>query len=80
MQACAAILWKNRDDVATATEALRITSTDLCGFGIMDRIIPEPLGGAHRNPNAAFPLIKDTIMEEYRCVRVRMFIFIKQLN
>ena len=67
-EACAAILWKSRDDTAIATEALRITSTDLVGFGVMDGIIGEPLGGAHRNPMSAFPFIKESIMNTFECV------------
>ena len=69
-EACAAILWKSRDETAAATEALRVTSTDLHGFGIMDRIIPEPLGGAHRDPMATFPRIKQAIMETFKCAPV----------
>ena len=48
-----------------ATEALRITSPELVKFRIMDEIIPEPLGGAHSDPMAAFPAIKDAIMSTY---------------
>ena len=48
-----------------ATEALRITSPELVKFRIMDEIIPEPLGGAHSDPMAAFPAIKDAIMNTY---------------
>lgn len=52
-----------------ATEALRITAPELVNFGVMDAIIPEPMGGAHGNPMAAFPAIKDAIMNIYhsRC-------------
>jgi acetyl-CoA carboxylase alpha subunit len=52
-----------------ATEALRITSPELVKFRIMDEIIPEPLGGAHSDPMAAFPAIKEAIMNTYhQCV------------
>ena len=49
-----------------ATEALRITSTELLQFKVMDDIIPEPLGGAHSDPMASFPAIKDAIMNIYK--------------
>ena len=49
-----------------ATEALRITSTELLQFKVMDDIIPEPLGGAHSDPMASFPAIKDAIMDIYK--------------
>lgn len=64
-EACAAILWKSREKSKTATEALRITAPELVNFGVMDAIIPEPMGGAHGNPMAAFPAIKDAIMNIY---------------
>lgn len=48
-----------------ATEALRITSTELVRYGVMDEIVPEPLGGAHADPLAAFPNIKTAIMNNY---------------
>jgi acetyl-CoA carboxylase carboxyl transferase subunit alpha len=62
-EACAAILWKSRDKAATATEALKITSKALVNFGVMDGVIPEPSGGAHADPMAAFPAIKTAITD-----------------
>jgi len=64
-EACAAILWKSRDKAGAATEALRITSSELVQFGVMDDIVPEPLGAAHADPVAAFPAIKKAIMDAY---------------
>lgn len=49
-EGCAAILWRNSDHKAHAAEILKLTSEDLERFGIVDEIIPEPLGGAHRDP------------------------------
>ncbi len=49
-----------------ATEALRITSTELLQFKVMDDVIPEPLGGAHSDPMGCFPAIKDAIMDIYK--------------
>lgn len=65
-EACAAILWKSRDKAGTATEALRITSSELVRFGVMDEIVREPLGAAHSDPVAAFPAIKEAILNTYR--------------
>ncbi|HET6370304.1 MAG TPA: acetyl-CoA carboxylase carboxyl transferase subunit alpha, partial [Nitrospiria bacterium] len=49
-EACAAILWSNSAKAPEAAEALRITANDLQILGIVDEIIKEPLGGAHRDP------------------------------
>ncbi|CAG9462304.1 unnamed protein product [Pedinophyceae sp. YPF-701] len=65
-EACAAILWKSREKAPTATEALRITSNDLLTFGIMDEVVPEPLGASHTDPMAVFPAIREAIMSNYR--------------
>jgi acetyl-CoA carboxylase carboxyl transferase subunit alpha len=51
-EGCAAILWDNPAKVPDAAMALKITAQDLMGFGVIDEIIPEPLGGAHREPKA----------------------------
>lgn len=48
-----------------ATEALRITAPELVKFGVMDDIIPEPLGGAHSDPLSTFPYIKQTLLATY---------------
>ena len=48
-EACAAILWKNGENADQAAEALKLTSKDLLKLGLVDEVIPEPLGGAHRN-------------------------------
>ena len=49
-EGCAAILWKDRTKAPEAASALKLTSPDLLKLGIIDEIIPEPLGGAHRDP------------------------------
>ena len=66
-EACAAILWKSREEAGVATEALKITAENLVEFGVMDRIIDEPLGGAHRNPMGSFPFVREAIMQTFRC-------------
>ena len=52
-EGCSGILWKGSDNAAAAAEALKLTSRDLKTLGIIDTIIPEPLGGAHRDPHQA---------------------------
>lgn len=64
-EACAAILWKSREETGIATDALRITAQDLIGFEVMDGVIDEPLGGAHRNPMGSFPFIKEAILKTF---------------
>ncbi len=51
-EGCAAILWDNPAKIPDAAMALKITAQDLMGLGIIDEIVPEPLGGAHREPKA----------------------------
>src|SRR5436190_3860689 len=48
-EACSAILWKDRKHAAEAAEALKLTAQDLIGLGVVDEIVPEPEGGAHRD-------------------------------
>lgn len=52
-EGCAAILWADRAKAEDAAEALRVTAPDLQELGIVDEVIPEPLGGAHRDPSEA---------------------------
>ena len=60
-EGCAAILWKDRLKAPEAAEALKLTAKDLIGLGIIDDEIPEPLGGAHRDPENAAQLVKKQI-------------------
>jgi acetyl-CoA carboxylase carboxyl transferase subunit alpha len=67
-EGCAAILWRksgelNSSDFSKAAEALKLTAQDLLEFGIIDDIIPEPVGGAHRNVEQTAKNISDRIME-----------------
>jgi len=66
-EGCAAILWKKSElgpeDFARASEALKMTAEDLLGFKIIDEIIPEPSGGAHRDPEMMAKSISDKIFE-----------------
>jgi acetyl-CoA carboxylase carboxyl transferase subunit alpha len=61
-EGCAAILWKDRARSDEAAKALKLTAKDLLDFGIIDMIVPEPLGGAHRDPQAAADNIKRVIL------------------
>jgi len=63
-EGCASILWRTGDKAAEAAEAMKITAADLQGLGGIDRVIPEPLGGAHRDPEAAIGALKGAIIEE----------------
>jgi acetyl-CoA carboxylase carboxyl transferase subunit alpha len=63
-EGCASILWRTADKAPEAAEAMRITASDLQALGVVDRIVAEPLGGAHRDPDAAIGAIKGAIMEE----------------
>jgi acetyl-CoA carboxylase carboxyl transferase subunit alpha len=63
-EGCASILWRTADKAAEAAEAMRITASDLQSLGVVDRVVPEPLGGAHRNPEAAIRSLRDAISEE----------------
>lgn len=65
-ESCSSILWKSWDFKEQAAEALRLTATDLLQQKIIDRIIPEPLGGAHRNPQQAAMILKDALAEELK--------------
>ncbi len=63
-EGCASILWRTGDKAAEAAEAMKITAADLQALGVIDRVIPEPLGGAHRDPEAAIGALKGAIIEE----------------
>lgn len=63
-EGCASILWRTADKAADAAEAMRITAADLQALGVVDRVINEPLGGAHRDPEAAVGALKGAIVEE----------------
>jgi len=63
-EGCASILWRTADKAAEAAEAMKITAADLQGLGVIDRVISEPLGGAHRDPDAAIGALKGALIEE----------------
>ena len=65
-EGCAAILWKTADRAADAAEALGITAHRLKALGLVDKVINEPLGGAHRDPVAMGQLLKRALAEALR--------------
>jgi len=60
-EGCASILWKDAEKMREAAEALRLTAQNLVRLGVVDRIIPEPLGGAHRDREAAIAAVGTAI-------------------
>ena len=63
-EGCASILWRTSDKAAEAAEAMRITAADLQALGVIDRIVDEPVGGAHRDPDGAIGSLKGALIEE----------------
>jgi acetyl-CoA carboxylase carboxyl transferase subunit alpha len=62
-EGCASILWKSAEKAEDAAEAMRITAKDLIGFGLVDEILEEPLGGAHRNPKQAAEVLRNALLK-----------------
>ncbi|KQM28375.1 MULTISPECIES: acetyl-CoA carboxylase carboxyltransferase subunit alpha [unclassified Sphingomonas] len=60
-EGCASILWRTADKAPEAAEAMRVTAQDLKALGVIDRIVAEPLGAAHRDPAAAIAALGDAI-------------------
>ena len=60
-EGCAAILWNDSDKTAEAADALKMTAPDLIQLGIVDEIIPEPAGGAHRDPQKVAEMISKSV-------------------
>ena len=62
-ESCSSILWRSWEYKEQAAEALKLTADDMKGFGLIDGIIDEPLGGAHRDPNWMYKTMKKAIAE-----------------
>lgn len=60
-EGCAAILWKDGKKGEVAADSLRLTARDLYQLGVIDEIIPEPLGGAHRDPKAMSEILREAV-------------------
>jgi acetyl-CoA carboxylase carboxyl transferase subunit alpha len=63
-EGCASILWRTSDRAADAAEAMRVTAADLKQLGVIERIVAEPAGGAHRSPDEAIRSLGDALSEE----------------
>ena len=70
-EGCASILWRTADRAADAAEAMRITAADLKQLGVIERIVPEPLGGAHRRPDEAVESLGNALTEELDLLAAR---------
>ena len=68
-EGCAAILWKDRAAAPDAAEALKITSDHLKKFGLVDEIIPEPLGGAHNDPAQTAETLKAQLLNHLKALK-----------
>jgi acetyl-CoA carboxylase carboxyl transferase subunit alpha len=62
-EGCASILWKSAERAPEAAESLGITATRLKTLGLIDKVVNEPLGGAHRDPNAVFQTLRRALQE-----------------
>ena len=62
-EGCASILWRTAEKAAEAAEAMRITAADLEQLGVIERIVPEPVGGAHRHPEEAIDTLGAAVVE-----------------
>ena len=65
-EGCASILWRDSEHAQEAAEALRLTAPELLRLGVIDRVVPEPLGGAHRLPQEAIAGLGDALDEAMR--------------
>jgi acetyl-CoA carboxylase carboxyl transferase subunit alpha len=65
-ESCSSILWRSWSFKEQAAEALKLTAQDLIEFDIIDRVIPEPIGGAHRNPEQTASTLKEALIEELK--------------
>ena len=68
-EGCASILWKSADHAAEAAETLGITATRLKALGLIDKIVHEPLGGAHRDHEAMMQSLKKALQDSWRQLR-----------
>jgi len=72
-EGCASILWKSSDKAPEAAEAMGITSDRLKELNLIDRIIPEPLGGAHRDHKAAASALRESLIDDLSQLSSMMF-------
>ena len=67
-EGCASILWRDGDHARDAAEALKLTADDLLKLGVIDEIVPEPLGAAHRNQATALKSLGDAVEANLRAL------------
>jgi acetyl-CoA carboxylase carboxyl transferase subunit alpha len=65
-ESCSSILWRSWEHKEKAAEALKLTSEDMSGFGLVDGVIPEPLGGAHVKPEQVYESVKEQILKDIK--------------
>ena len=65
-EGCASILWRSSEQAQEAAEALRLTAQDLLRLGVIDDVIPEPLGGAHRGGDSTIEAVGDILESAIR--------------
>lgn len=70
-EGCASILFRDATRAPEAADSMKVTAQDLYDFGIADKIIPEPEGGAHLNYNESATIMKDLVLEEYASLKVK---------
>jgi acetyl-CoA carboxylase carboxyl transferase subunit alpha len=68
-ESCSSILWRSWDYKEQAAEALKLTAPDLQRVGIIDEILPEPIGGAHCNPEQMYSIVRTTLIHELQALR-----------
>ncbi|MEI5985112.1 MULTISPECIES: acetyl-CoA carboxylase carboxyltransferase subunit alpha [Sphingobacterium] len=70
-ESCSSILWRSWDHKERAAEALKLTAEDMLGNGLIDGIIPEPLGGAHQDPETTALNVKDRILKDLAILKAK---------
>ncbi|MBK9453566.1 MAG: acetyl-CoA carboxylase carboxyltransferase subunit alpha [Bacteroidetes bacterium] len=70
-ESCSSILWRSWDHKEEAAEALKLTAEDNLRMKIIDGIIPEPLGGAHKNPEEAYKAVKEQIKKDIKYLKTK---------
>jgi acetyl-CoA carboxylase carboxyl transferase subunit alpha len=68
-EGCASILWRDPGKAPDAAEAMGITAQALLGLGLIDEIVPEPPGGAHRNPADMAAILKEAVLKAFAGLR-----------
>ena len=70
-ESCSSILWRSWDHKERAAEALKLTANDMLSNGLIDGIIPEPLGGAHQDANTAAQNVKSQILQDLSFLKAK---------